>query len=163
LQISLSKQIRILGLISDTHGLLREEAVSALRACDLILHAGDVGAPEILDSLRSIAPVVAVRGNTDNGDWAEALPLTAVIQAGSTMIYMLHILQSLDLNPGAAGFGMVISGHSHKPGQSENDGVLYVNPGSAGPRRFQLPATVARLDLGARPWRVEFIDLEGGK
>lgn len=150
-------------MISDTHGLLREEAASALRACDLILHAGDVGAPEILDSLRSIAPVVAVRGNMDNGDWAAALPLTAVIQAGSTTIYMLHILQSLDLHPGAAGFGMVISGHSHKPGQSAKDGVLYVNPGSAGPRRFQLPATVARLDLGARPWRVEFIDLEGGK
>jgi putative phosphoesterase len=155
----LTKEIRILGLISDTHGLLREEAVRALRDSDLILHAGDVGVPEILDTLREIAPVIAVRGNVDNGGWAQALPLTEVIQAGSVSIYMLHILQDLDINPTTAGFQMVISGHSHKPGQTEKGGVLYVNPGSAGPRRFQLPATVARLDLRAKPWRAEFIDL----
>jgi len=156
---TLKKQIRILGLISDTHGLLREEALRALRGSDLILHAGDVGAPEILDSLRSIAPVVAVRGNVDTGGWAQTLPLTQVVEAGSTMIYMLHILQDLDIDPTAAGFQILISGHSHKPGQTDKGGVLYVNPGSAGPRRFQLPVTVARLDLDARPWRVEFIDL----
>lgn len=155
----LAKQIKILGLISDTHGLLREEAVRALRDSDLILHAGDVGAPEILETLRTIAPVIAVRGNVDNGAWAETLASKEAIKAGSISIYMLHILQDLDIDPTTAGFQMVISGHSHKPGQTEKGGVLYVNPGSAGPRRFQLPVTVARLDLRVKPWRVEFIDL----
>jgi putative phosphoesterase len=150
----------IVGLISDTHGLLREDAMRALRGSDLILHAGDVGAPEILESLKTIAPVVAVRGNVDTGAWAEALPLTAVIPAGSTMIYMLHILQDLDLDPAVAGFPIVVSGHSHKPGQTEKDGVLYVNPGSAGPSRFYLPVTVARLDMRVRPWKVEIIQLD---
>lgn len=159
----LAKQIRILGLISDTHGLLREEAVRALCDSDLILHAGDVGRPEILDTLRKIAPVIAVRGNVDNGEWAQTLALTQVIEAGPISIYMLHILQDLDISPTTAGFQIVISGHSHIPGQTENGGVLYVNPGSAGPRRFQLPVTVARLDLGVKPWRVEFIDLRVGE
>jgi putative phosphoesterase len=159
----LGKKTTILGLISDTHGLLREEAVRALRGSDLILHAGDVGAPEILESLKTIAPVVAVRGNVDAGEWAEALPLTEVIPAGSARIYMLHILQDLDLDPAVAGFPIVVSGHSHKPGQTEKDGVLYINPGSAGPCRFYLPVTVARLDLGARPWKVEFIQLAVAK
>jgi putative phosphoesterase len=154
--------MRILGLISDTHGLLREEAVSALRGSDLILHAGDVGAPEILETLKTLAPVVAVRGNVDTGEWAQALPLTEAISAGPAMIYMIHILNDLDINPAAGGFQMVVSGHSHKPGQSEKDGVIYINPGSAGPRRFYLPVTVARLDLSVRPWKVEFIELEGG-
>ncbi|HZV88418.1 MAG TPA: metallophosphoesterase family protein [Candidatus Binatus sp.] len=154
--------MRILGLISDTHGLLREEAVSALRGSDLILHAGDVGAPEILETLRNLAPVVAVRGNVDTGEWAQALPLKEAISAGPAMIYMIHILNDLDMNPAAGGFQIVVSGHSHKPGQSEKDGVIYINPGSAGPRRFYLPVTVARLDLGRRPWKVEFIELEGG-
>lgn len=158
----MSKEIRILGLISDTHGLLREEAVSALRGSDLILHAGDVGAPEILETLRNLAPVVAVRGNVDTGEWAQALPLKEAISAGPAMIYMIHILNDLDMNPAAGGFQIVVSGHSHKPGQSEKDGVIYINPGSAGPRRFYLPVTVARLDLGGRPWKVEFIELEGG-
>jgi putative phosphoesterase len=157
---SLADQVKILGLISDTHGLLREEAVRALRGSDLILHAGDVGAPQILDALKTIAPVVAVRGNVDTDKWGQTLPLTEVIQTGSVMIYMLHILQDLDLNPAAGGFQIVVSGHSHKPGQTEKDGVLYINPGSAGPRRFYLPVTVARLDLEVRPWKVEFIDLE---
>jgi putative phosphoesterase len=153
----------ILGLISDTHGLLREEAMRALRGSDLILHAGDVGAPGILESLETIAPVVAVRGNVDTEAWAEALPWTAVIPAGSAMIYMLHILQDLDLDPAVAGFPIVVSGHSHKPGQTEKDGVLYVNPGSAGPSRFYLPVTVARLDMRVKPWRVEIIQLDVGK
>lgn len=131
----------------------------ALRGSDLILHAGDVGAPEILDSLRALAPVVAVRGNVDTGPWARALPLTEVILAGSTRVYMLHILQDLDINPEAAGIHIVVSGHSHKPVQEDKSGVLYVNPGSAGPRRFQLPVTVARLDLRDQPWKVEFIVL----
>jgi putative phosphoesterase len=155
--------MKILGLISDTHGLLREEAVRALRGSDLILHAGDVGGPEIIGTLKTIAPVVAVRGNVDTDKWGQTLPFTEVIQVGSVMIYMLHILQDLDVNPAAAGFHIVVSGHSHKAGQTEKDGVLYINPGSAGPRRFYLPVTIARLDLEVRPWTVEFIDLEGLK
>ena len=158
-----AKAMKMLGLISDTHGLLREEAVRALRGSDLILHAGDVGAPKILETLKAVAPVVAVRGNVDTDKWGQTLPLTEVIQIGSVMIYMLHILQDLDINPAAAGFHIVVSGHSHKPAQTEKDGVLYINPGSAGQRRFYLPVTVARLDLDVRPWKVEFIDLEGMK
>ncbi len=155
--------MKMLGLISDTHGLLREEALDALRGSDVILHAGDVGGPEILETLKTVAPLVAVRGNVDVDKWGQTLPLTEVIQMGPVMIYMLHILQDLDINPVAAGVQIVVSGHSHKPGQTQKDGVLYVNPGSAGPRRFYLPITVARLDLDVRPWKVEFIDLEGLK
>jgi len=141
--------------------LLREEAGRALIGSDLILHAGDVGAPEILETLKSIAPVKAVRGNVDTGDWAKALPLTELIEVGGVAIYMLHILQDLDVDPVSSGIHIVVSGHSHKPGQSEKDGVLYVNPGSAGPRRFQLPVTVARISLRVRPWKVEYIPIEG--
>jgi putative phosphoesterase len=151
-----------IGLISDTHGLLRPEALTALRGCGQIIHAGDVGKPEILDRLNAIAPVVAVRGNIDTGSWASRLPLTAVAEAGPVLIYVLHDLQQLDLDPAAAGFHIVISGHSHKPAQSEKSGVLYVNPGSAGPRRFHLPITIARLDMRQSPCRVEFIDLLSG-
>lgn len=143
--------------------MLREEALHALRGSDLILHAGDVGAPEILERLKTIAPVIAVRGNVDTGEWAQGLPLTEVIPAGSAMIYMLHILQDMALDPKVAGFHIVVSGHSHKPGQTEKNGVLYINPGSAGPSRFYLPVTVARLDLAVEPWKVEFIQLAGVK
>ncbi len=149
-----------IGLISDTHGLLRREALKALRGSELIIHAGDVGKPEILEELRKIAPVVAVRGNVDTGPWAEALPETAMAEAGSVLIYILHDVNALDLNPAAAGFHIVVSGHSHKPGKTERDGVLYINPGSAGPRRFQLPVTMARLNLGRIPYGVEFLELE---
>lgn len=148
-------------MISDTHGLLREEAVRALRGSDLILHAGDVGGPKILETLGTLAPVVAVRGNVDTGGWARELPLTEVVRIGPVVVYMLHILNDLDIDPAVAGIHIVVSGHSHKPGQSERKGVIYVNPGSAGPRRFQLPVTVARLDLGVKPWGVDFIQLEG--
>jgi uncharacterized protein len=147
------------GLISDTHGLLRPEALVALQGSDLIIHAGDVGKPEIIEQLRALAPVVAVRGNIDKGAWASNLPLTAIAEAGSAQIYVLHDLAQLDLDPVAAQFNVVVSGHSHKPGQTERNGVMYVNPGSAGPRRFQLPITVARLDFRTPPWKVEFIDL----
>jgi hypothetical protein len=153
---------RKIGLISDTHGLLREEALRALRGSDLIIHAGDVGDSHILEALRKIAPVVAVRGNVDTAEWAKSLPETAVVEAGEVNIYVLHDANALDLDPKAAGFQIVVSGHSHKPGQTEHKGVTYVNPGSAGPRRFRLPITVARLDLAVRPWRVEFLDLEKG-
>jgi putative phosphoesterase len=152
----------IVGLISDTHGLLREEALRALQGSDLIIHAGDVGKPEILDTLRRIAPVVAVRGNIDQGAWAESLPATAVAEAGPVVLYVLHDVHELDLDPVAAGFHAVVSGHSHKPGCTERSGVLYINPGSAGPRRFNLPVTVARLDLHATPWKIDFIDLRAG-
>ena len=149
-----------IGLISDTHGLLREEALRALRGSELIVHAGDVGKPEILDTLRKLAPVIAVRGNVDTTEWARVLPVAAVADAGAVQIYVLHDVKALDLNPAAAGFHVVVSGHSHKFGRSERSGVLYINPGSAGPRRFQLPITVARLDLGKAPWVLEFVDLE---
>jgi hypothetical protein len=149
----------LVGLISDTHGLLRDQAMAALAGCELILHAGDVGTPEILDRLRALAPVVAVRGNVDKGPWASALPATAVADAGPVRIYMLHNLQDLDLDPAAAGFQIVVSGHSHQPSRTARAGVLYVNPGSAGPRRFRLPVTVARIDLGQTPWKVEFVDV----
>jgi uncharacterized protein len=148
-------------LISDTHGLLRDEAVRALRGSELIVHAGDVGAPEILEALRKLAPVVAVRGNVDTAEWAkQQLPVTAMTEAGDVRIYVLHDVHQLDLDPSAAGFHVVVSGHSHKFGRSDRAGVMYINPGSAGPRRFQLPITVARLDLGATPWKVEFVDLQ---
>jgi len=150
------------GLISDTHGLLRPEALTALEACDLIIHAGDVGKPEILNQLSTVAPVVAVRGNIDKGSWASKLPITAVAKAGGVLIYVLHDIQQLDLDPAAAGFHIVVSGHSHKPGRTDRSGVMYLNPGSAGPRRFRLPITVARLNLRQLPWSVEFIELTDG-
>jgi putative phosphoesterase len=156
-----SRNLTAIGLISDTHGLLRDEALRALEGSDLIIHAGDVGKPEIIDALKTLAPVFAVRGNVDTESWASALPETEVIEAGSATIYVLHDVHALDLNPAAAGFHIVVSGHSHKPARTERDGILYINPGSAGPRRFQLPVTIARLDLGQTPWKVDFIDLCG--
>jgi putative phosphoesterase len=153
----------IIGLISDTHGLMREKALTALKGSDLIIHAGDVGKPGIIEQLRAVAPVTAVRGNIDKGAWASQLPMTAVVEAHSVLIYVLHDIQQLDLAPAAAEFNIVVSGHSHKPSRTERSGVVYVNPGSAGPRRFQLPITVARLDLRRSPWRVEFIDLSDGE
>jgi putative phosphoesterase len=150
-----------IGLISDTHGLLREEALTALSGSELIVHAGDVGDPQILPRLRKIAPVVAVRGNVDTEPWARReLPETAVAQAGDISIYVLHDVHALDLDPVAAGFQFVVSGHSHKFVQSEKNGVIYINPGSAGPRRFTLPITIAKLDLSLKPWKAEFVDLE---
>ena len=149
-----------IGLISDTHGLLRPQAIEALRGSELIVHAGDVGKPEILTALRELAPVIAVRGNVDTADWARTLPETAVAEADKVLLYVLHDVHALDLDPPAAGFQVVISGHSHRPGKFERDGVFYINPGSAGPRRFQLPITVARLNLQRRPFAVEFVDLK---
>ena len=150
---------KTIGLISDTHGLLRPEALRALEGSDLIVHAGDVGDPEILEELKTLAPVFAVRGNVDTDPWARSLPETEVVEAGPVTIYVLHDVQALDLDPAAAGFQMVVSGHSHKPAHTERGGVLFVNPGSAGPRRFQLPVTLALLRLDVSPWRIEFIDL----
>ena len=139
----------IVGVIADTHGLLRPEAVARLRGSALILHAGDVGKPEILDELRAVAPVVAVRGNVDTAAWATALPLAEIVDAGGAQLFMLHDRAALDFDPKAAGFAVVVSGHTHRPAAEHRDGVLYLNPGSAGPRRFTLPITVARLDISA--------------
>lgn len=136
-----------LGLIADTHGLLRPEAIAALQGADIIIHAGDVGKPEILATLQTIAPVYAVRGNVDKGTWAAALPTTEVVSYGDHLLYVLHDLHDLDLTPAAAGFHAVISGHSHQPRIEEQNGVLFINPGAAGPRRFQLPITVGRMTV----------------
>lgn len=126
----------------------------------MIIHAGDVGKPEILQRLRTVAPVVAVRGNIDTGEWAAALPPTALVETRRARIYVLHNLQELDLNPAGAGFHVVISGHSHKPSRADREGVIYLNPGSAGPRRFRLPITVARMDVAQAPWKIELVKLE---
>ena len=155
------REVASIGLISDTHGLMRPEALIALRGSDLIIHAGDVDSPEIIELLRALAPVVAVRGNIDKGAWGSRLPVRAVVEAGPAKIYVLHDLAELDLDPAQARVDVVISGHSHKPGQREKNGVLYINPGSAGPRRFHLPITVALLDLRSQPWRVDFIEVFG--
>jgi uncharacterized protein len=149
----------LVGVISDTHGLLRPEALAALRGSDYIIHAGDIGDPAILSKLAEIAPVTAVRGNCDHGDWAGKIPETEVLEVGGVSIYVLHVLEKLDLKPGAAGFAAVIFGHSHIPKQEIRNGVLYFNPGSAGPRRFNLPVTVGRLTLHADQVRGEIVDL----
>jgi putative phosphoesterase len=146
------------GVISDTHGLLRPEAVGALAGSELIIHAGDVGSPEVLEELRRIAPVVAVKGNNDRGAWAETLPVYEAIEVNKTFVYVLHDLKELDIAP-AAGFRVVVSGHSHKPLVEERRGVIYLNPGSAGPRRFKLPVTVARLKFHGTDASAEIINL----
>ena len=135
------------GLISDTHGLLRPEAVEALAGVEHILHAGDIGSAEVLASLARIAPVTAVRGNNDKGAWAASIAAFEGIQLGGRHVYMLHDIAELDLDPASAGFAAVITGHSHKPKIESRDGVLFINPGSAGPRRFKLPVTVGFLDI----------------
>ena len=134
-----------IGLISDTHGLLRPQAVETLRGSDFIIHAGDIGDPRVLEGLRQLAPVTAVRGNVDRGAWASALPVTDILIAGDAIVYVIHNVAELDLDPAAAGFHAVVSGHSHQPGWRWKDGVLLINPGSAGPRRFKLPVAVGRL------------------
>jgi hypothetical protein len=148
----------MIGVISDTHGLLRPEALAALQGATHILHAGDVGDITILDQLRSIAPVTAIRGNIDTSGATAQLPATEVIELDSRLIYMLHSVADIDVKPEAAGIAVVISGHSHKPSVETDKGVLYLNPGSAGPRRFKLPITVAHLYLDAVP-RAEIIRL----
>lgn len=147
------------GLISDTHGLLRPEALHAMRGSDYIVHAGDIGDPAILQALQRIAPVTAVRGNNDRGAGYSGIAETEVLQAGETLIYVIHDLAELDLDPAAAEFQVVVSGHSHKPSSRERDGVLYVNPGSAGPRRFSLPIAAALLHIRGHTVEAELLDL----
>ena len=153
----------IVGVISDTHGLLRPEAVEALRGSGHIIHAGDVGAEEILAELQQIAPVTAVRGNVDKPAWARKLRETEVVEIGGVSMYVLHDLGALDLKPEAAGFGVVISGHSHVPKCEIRNGVLYFNPGSAGPRRFKLPVTVGKLFGEGGKARAEIVELRVAK
>ena len=147
------------GLIADTHGLLRPEAVAALRGSDYLIHAGDIGDPQILHALAEIAPVVAVRGNNDQGPWAEALPPSAALRVGDLRLYVIHDLADLDLDPAPCGYAAVISGHSHRPRCERRDGVLFVNPGSAGPRRFHLPVTVGQLLVAKSGLTARLIEL----
>ena len=149
-----------IGVISDTHGLLRPEAVSALRGSDLIIHAGDVGKPEVLDELRRIAPTFVVRGNVDKGSWAAALPIVELVEAGGLSFFVLHEIAQLDLDPAVAGYAAVVFGHSHVPAIETRDGVLFLNPGSAGPRRFKLPVTVARVAVSGKRLRPEIVVLQ---
>lgn len=153
----------LIGVISDTHGLLRDSALEALRGVDRIIHAGDVDGPGLLERLEAVAPVTAVRGNMDRGAWSSELPMTEVVETGGRALYVLHIPDRLDLDPGAAGFDAVIHGHTHETREERIDGVLYLNPGSAGHRRGSRPATLALLRIGAgkgaEGLEVEFVEL----
>lgn len=149
----------IVGVISDTHGLLRPEAVELLRGSEHIIHAGDIGAPEIIPELEKIAPVTAIRGNVDTQAWARKFAETEVVELAGLHIYVIHDTNALDLNPKAAGFAAVISGHSHKPKQEIKDGILYFNPGSAGPRRFKLPISVGRLVIVGGKLSAEILEI----
>jgi putative phosphoesterase len=154
-----SEALHRIGLVSDTHGLIRFEALDALRDSDLIIHCGDVGDPGVLDALRTLAPVRAIRGNNDKGAWACGLPTYDVVEVGNHAIYVLHNLAELDLDPAAAGFTAVVSGHSHKAAVEERNKVLFVNPGSAGPRRFTLPVTLATLTLRSGRCAAKIVEL----
>lgn len=156
----MAARVHTVGVISDTHGLVRPEALAALAGVERIVHAGDIGSPDVLAALGRVAPVTAVRGNNDRGPWASDIPETEVVEVGGRSLYVLHDLHELDLEPRAAGFAAVISGHSHQPRLEERDGVLYLNPGSAGPRRFRLPISLARLTIGGRRLQARLIELE---
>jgi uncharacterized protein len=150
----------LVGVISDTHGLLRPEAVASLRGVELIIHAGDIGRREVIEELQLIAPTYAIRGNIDTEAWANAFPATRVVEAGDCRCFVVHNIADLDLMPAAAGFAAVIYGHSHRPVLETHDGVMFLNPGSAGPRRFRLPVTLARMRISGGVVRPEIIDLD---
>jgi uncharacterized protein len=156
----MAARVHTVGVISDTHGLLRPEALAALAGVERIVHAGDIGAPDVLAALGRIAPVTAVRGNNDRDRWAADIPETDVLEIGDVSLYVLHDLHELDLDPRAAGFAAVIAGHSHQPRVEERAGVLYLNPGSAGPRRFKLPISLARLTVTGARLHAELVTLE---
>jgi uncharacterized protein len=151
--------LRVVGLISDTHGLVRPEALKALQGVDLVIHAGDIGKPEVLDALKAISPLVAIKGNNDIGPWAKPLPDTQLVQAADTKLFVIHNVKELNCDPAVEGYNVVISGHSHKPSILTRDGVLFVNPGSAGPRRFKLPVAVGKLFIQNRNINTELIEL----
>ena len=148
------------GLISDTHGLLRSAAVAFLRGSDFIIHAGDIGDANVLRELNALAPVTVVRGNNDRGPWATAIAESQVLRVGDVFIYVIHDLAELDLDPATAGFQVVVSGHSHKPAVQTRNDVLYVNPGSAGPRRFRLPIAAAELEIAGASVKANVVELE---
>ena len=150
----------IVGVISDTHGLLRPQALTALEGADLIVHAGDIGPPDILARLRLIAPTIAVRGNVDTSPWGRSLPATDVVEAAGRLLYVVHDRADLDIDPRAGGMAAVIFGHSHRPEAVYHEGVLFLNPGSAGPRRFTLPVSLARLTIDDRGLTHEFVTLD---
>jgi uncharacterized protein len=150
---------KLIGIISDTHGLVRPQVLEALKYVDMILHAGDIGSQDVLDTLNELAPVVAVRGNNDKADWARSLPDWEVVEVGNVSIYMLHDVKEIDISPSGAGFQVVVSGHSHQPAVQEQRGVLYINPGSAGPRRFTLPVSVAHLHVLGEKLQAKIIEL----
>jgi putative phosphoesterase len=148
------------GVISDTHGLMRPQAVAALQGSDIIIHAGDVGNPEVITQLAAIAPTHVVRGNIDKGDWAARLPLTELVEVGERLFFVLHEISQLDLDPADAGFAAVVFGHSHQPLIETRQGVLFINPGSAGPRRFALPVSIARIAMAGARLRPEIVELQ---
>ena len=148
-----------IGVISDTHGLLRPEALAALRGVDLIIHAGDIGSREIIDRLNEVAPTLAIRGNNDREPWAKSIPETRLLECGPSTIFVIHNLKELGFDPAGRRIGVVISGHSHKPSITERDGVLYVNPGSAGPRRFKLPIAIATLHIDSSKATAKILEL----
>ncbi|WP_417779104.1 metallophosphoesterase family protein [Stutzerimonas xanthomarina] len=148
-----------IGIISDTHGLLRPEALAALQGCEHIIHAGDIGKPEVLEGLRSLAPLDVIRGNVDSGDWATAIPQTLDLQLGGLRIHVTHDVKTMDINPVAEGVAVVIAGHSHQPKIEQVNGVLYLNPGSAGRRRFTLPISLALLDIEDGQSRAQLVTL----
>jgi putative phosphoesterase len=150
----------LVGVISDTHGLIRPQAVAALAGSDMIIHAGDVGAPEVIDRLGSLAPTFAVRGNVDTANWAARLPLKRTVETGALRVLVLHEISQLGLDAAAAGLAAVLFGHSHRPSIETRGGVLFLNPGSAGPRRFKLPVTVARIRVSGRRMRPEIVELQ---
>ncbi len=151
-----------IGLISDTHGLLRPEAITALAGSDYIIHAGDIGRAGIIEELSAIAPTTAVRGNNDKGAWASRIPETDVLEIGTAILYVIHDIAALDIDPAAAGFHAVISGHSHRPSIEMREGVLFVNPGSAGPRRFKLPVSVGCLTVYGTSIKPRLVELNPG-
>ena len=150
----------VIGVISDTHGLVRPEAVRALEGVDMIIHAGDIGGAGVLNFLGTIAPVFAVRGNMDRGDWAQELSETEVVEIGDLCFYVIHDFSRLDLDSAAGGFSAVVFGHSHEPFSGEQNGVLFLNPGSAGPRRFRLPISLAIIEIEDGRLNARFVDLE---
>ncbi len=154
-----AQERQLVGVISDTHGLLRPEAVLALRGVGMIVHAGDVGAAEVLAGLGRLAPVLAVRGNVDHGGWAEELPEQRIVEVGEARLLVVHDLEALDIDPATRGFDGLICGHSHVPDIESSGGFLLLNPGSAGPRRFRLPVTLARLEVRGRGLRAEIVAL----
>jgi putative phosphoesterase len=157
---NMSEREIMVGVISDTHGLMRPQAVAALRGADMIIHAGDVGNPDVIKELSGIAPTHVVRGNVDTGNWAASLSMTERVEVGKRLFYVLHQISQIDLEPADLGFAAVIFGHSHQPLIETRQGVLFLNPGSAGPRRFKLPVTVARVGVSGAGLRPEIVELQ---